>query len=85
MSNGETKASPTVERIQAYLTRIYGEDFKPEKKQTEWLQKNWNRTDVSKEEWEAVLPSREKEVDGVKYVLQYGHYGTWTSAEGLTL
>jgi hypothetical protein len=85
MDSEKRQDEPTAEQITAWFKRRFGNDFNPTDKQKEWVKTNWGRSEVPNEEWVTTLPPVEKEVNGIKYVLKHGRYGTWASEQALTL
>ncbi|MFC1914588.1 AAA family ATPase [Chloroflexota bacterium] len=85
MTTGEGQAQPTEGQVEAWFKRRFGDEIRLSEGQKGWIKANWGRHDVTKEEWESVLPPIEQKVGGIKYVLKYGEYGMWTSEKALTL
>jgi len=85
MTSEAEQTTPTSEQVEAWFKTRFGEEFNPSQGQKVWVKENWGRDNVTKEEWESVLPPICKVIDGMSYVLEHGHYGTWTSDVAYTL
>lgn len=85
MNTQGNQSQPTAEQIDRWFKQRFGDKFVPTDEQNGWVKENWGRENVPKEEWEHRFPPIEQEVEGVKYVLEHGHYGVFASEEALPL